>query len=427
MLMLGIAMISGAASAQIDNLVNLSPEWVRTGARNAATDAPDAAVYNPAGMTQLTPGVHISIGNQSLFRNPEHFYNLGFGDGPQTASQDGADWVLPNLYASFNRANTAFYTGYYLSGGGATANYSGGSVNTDLIALQALMGAQGAYGATSQQFFKASSAYHTIIAGASYSFNKTISVGMTARYITAKNTANAGLTLTASPYDLPDAPLALKSEDAASGGGVILSMMVTPSENFKFTVRYESKVNLDFKTKTITDDFGITADGTKSPRDLPAAIATGIEYKFSPRFKMMADYNYYFQTQADWGTGNVMGEEKEYSAMAGNASMTALAMEYAVSTKMKASVGGTWSVYNYADKDGYFTQPGAFETLIDDNFSINTGITYSVSKIVDFTFGYMHNVFKKDTVKALNAYPMDVEVTTQNRMSTVAIGLNLNF
>ena len=427
LLALGFALSTGVTQAQIDNLVNLSPDWVRTGARNTASDAPDAAVYNPAGMSQLTPGLHIAIGNQSLFRNPEHFYNLGMGDGPQSASQSGADWLLPNIYASFNRANTAFYAGYYLSGGGATANYPGGSINTDLISLQALMGAQGAYGTTSNQFFKASSAYHTLMGGMSYGLSDKFSVGITAKYIMAKNTADAGITLTASPFDLPDAPLALSTEESATGGGVTLSMMVAPTENFKASVRYETKVALDFENKTITDDFGITTDGAETPRDLPACFAAGIEYKFNPRFKVMADYNYYFQTQADWGKGYVLGEEKEFSKMAGNAAMYGFAMEYAISVKMRGSLGGTYSTYEYADKDGYFTKPGAFETLIDDNFSVNTGITYSVSKVVDFTFGYMINIFRKDTVKALNAYPLEVEVDTQNSMSTVALGLNISF
>ena len=93
-------------------MANLSPEYVRTGARNAATDAPDAAVYNPAGLINLENGIHISIGNQSLFRNPTHEYDMGLGEGPKKYSQKGADWLLPNIYGTWKKKNIAVYGGY---------------------------------------------------------------------------------------------------------------------------------------------------------------------------------------------------------------------------------------------------------------------------------------------------------------------------
>ena len=61
-------MLAVSAIAQHDNLSNLSAEWVRTPARNAATDANDIIVYNPAGLVRLNNGFHINLGNQSLFR-----------------------------------------------------------------------------------------------------------------------------------------------------------------------------------------------------------------------------------------------------------------------------------------------------------------------------------------------------------------------
>ena len=57
-------MLTIASFAQHDNLSNLSAEWVRTPARNAATDASDIVVYNPAGLVKLNNGFHINLGNQ---------------------------------------------------------------------------------------------------------------------------------------------------------------------------------------------------------------------------------------------------------------------------------------------------------------------------------------------------------------------------
>ena len=71
LIFISLLFISVQSHAQIDNLSNLSAEWMRTGARNAATNGTDIAVYNPAGLTNMEAGLHINLSNQSLFRNPD--------------------------------------------------------------------------------------------------------------------------------------------------------------------------------------------------------------------------------------------------------------------------------------------------------------------------------------------------------------------
>src|SRR3954468_22264094 len=87
--------------AQMDNLSNMSAEWMRTAARNAATDASDIVVYNPAGLTKLKNGLHVNISNQTLFRKPTHSYDLGLGEGTKEYSQGKSDPFLPNLYVAY--------------------------------------------------------------------------------------------------------------------------------------------------------------------------------------------------------------------------------------------------------------------------------------------------------------------------------------
>ena len=99
------------SNAQHDNLSNLSAEWVRTSARNAALDAGDIVVYNPAGIVRTDEGFQLNIGNQSLFRKPSHTYDFGFGAGEQTFTQESADMFLPNFYASYNRNQFYLRTG----------------------------------------------------------------------------------------------------------------------------------------------------------------------------------------------------------------------------------------------------------------------------------------------------------------------------
>ena len=175
------------AFAQLDNLSNLSAEWMRTSARNAATDATDIVVYNPAGLTTMENGLHINIGNQSLFRNPSHRYDFGMGEGEREFQQDGADAFLPNLYAAYKSNSWALFGGMFVSGGGATINYPNGSITTDMIAMQSLMAAQGAYTEAKNQHLKASSYYMTTAFGIAYQANKHFSFAVSGRYLNAKN------------------------------------------------------------------------------------------------------------------------------------------------------------------------------------------------------------------------------------------------
>ena len=72
LLLTAIILLNLPATAQLDNLSNMSAEWIRSSARNAATDAADIVVYNPAGLTSLQNGFHINVSNQFINRNPSH-------------------------------------------------------------------------------------------------------------------------------------------------------------------------------------------------------------------------------------------------------------------------------------------------------------------------------------------------------------------
>ena len=71
-------------SAQMDNLANMSAKWIRANARNAALDGADIVNYNPAGLVKLNDGMYFSLNNQTLFRKPQHSFDLGLGAGKQS-------------------------------------------------------------------------------------------------------------------------------------------------------------------------------------------------------------------------------------------------------------------------------------------------------------------------------------------------------
>ena len=414
--------------AQMDNLSNMSAEWMRSAARNAATDAADVVVYNPAGITKMSDGFHLNFSNQSLFRNPSHSYDLGLGEGVKTWSQGSADLFLPNIYFAYKKNNWALYSGIFNAGGGATMDYRNGSITTDLISLGALTTAQGAYSTTTNQMLKASSMYLTTTLGGTYSIKKGWSVSMAVRNISAKNTALASMTLTSSPIDYPDQPLNLDAEYNANGWGGVISMNMSPVEHLDVSVRYETQVNLDFKTKTNKDDFGLSIDGSMNRRDLPAVFAFGAAYEWCPNFKMYADMNYYFQENADWGKSTVLTNEVPLSKLAGNAAIYALGFQYQASPKWMMSWGGGYTKMNFNDKEGYYTNIGTYEVVQSDNYNLNMGCAYKASGKVTVNAGYMHTFYPNNqTVKALLAQPLDVDVTINNSINAFAIGVDLAF
>lgn len=426
-LFLSLCLMAVAAQAQHDNLINLSAEWVRTPARNAATDAGDIVVYNPAGLVKLNDGFHINIGNQSLFRKPTHTFDMGMGMGEQTYTQDGNDPFLPNLYMSYKKDKFSLFTGMFMAGGGATANYPTGSFNTELIGLQTLMATQGAYGAYTNQYMKASSYYLTTTLGAAFAANDRISFSFAGRYISATNKTSAGLTLTQSPMSLPDETMELKTSEAATGFGGVFAMMVQANPRTRFTVRYETAVKLDFETNQETDEFGITQDGSKSRRDLPSTLAIGLAVAPSTKTQVYADFNYYLQTGANWGTSTMATDEKNYSELAGNALSVNIATTVQAGTKLMLSIGCGYTDFQYNDRDGYFTKAGAFETVPNDNYNINTGFSYRISNSLTGTFGYMHTFYQSADVTAVLAQPMEITIKTKNSLDAVALGIDLKF
>jgi long-chain fatty acid transport protein len=427
-------LISVKSFAQIDNLSNMSAELVRSGTRNAATDAADIMVYNPGGVAMMKPGLHINVGNQSFFRKPTHEYTFDYGGGPTDYkySQQGNDMVVPNIYVSYNKKNWAIFGGAYIAGGGATANFPNGSINTDLITAQTIQAIDAAdqvgYTNGKDAYFKASSAYIATILGGAYKICDKLSVGVFARYLTAQNTAQAGVTITDANGQLPDVPMALDAKYSASGIGVVGGIDYRATEKLNLSVRYESQTELDFKTVTTTDDFGVAPNGQMNRRDFPGVLGLGAAYSWSARFKTSADFNYYFQTMADWGTSNVMGMPMQTSHLAGNSSTYGISGEYKISKRLLVSLGGVYSLFSYKDKAGYYTNIGAYETLPLNNFAICTGVGVNVTEKIRVNAGFLHAFYAKNgTVTADNLAPAIVNVKVNNSISAVALGVDFAF
>ncbi len=418
------------AVAQIDNLANLSPEWSRLGSRNAATDAPDIMMYNPAGMAFTEPGLKIGIGNQSYFRKPSHEYDLGLG--AMRYEQDGNDLFVPNLNIGYTRDRWSVFGSAYIAGGGATANFPAGSINTDLI-IGGLIPAFNAgymtdYTSGKDVYLEGTSYYLALGIGGAYAVNEKVAFGLMVRNLMARNKTMAGFTLTGSVSGLaPDVPLGIETKDNANGVGVMAGVHLKPTDKLEVAFRYESKVNLEFETTVEQDDLGMFTDGDKSRRDFPAVAAVGFAYQATEKLKVMSDWNYYFQKNADWGMVEIEDPayfETELSVVAGDAYTFSLSFEYKATEKLAVSLGGVYSKNDIQDRDAYYTSLGAFETVMESNLSICGGFAYDVSDKVQVNLGIFQAIYSEESVKALYYSPLDVDVKINNRVTSVGLGVN---
>lgn len=414
----------GPVFAQIDNLTNMSAEWVRMSNRNAATDAADIVVFNPAGLTDLTDGIHLNLSDQMLFRRPNHSFDDPLGTGRLKYEQDGNDWFVPNFYGSYKKDRWSVFCGVYIPGGGAVADYPDGSITTREIAVgSGYITAEGPYTSVTGENVKASSLYLASSIGGAYKISEKVSVALGVRNISACNEFKAGLTLAGGLYGpmTPDMPLKVDVEQKDNGWGAVFGIQVKPAENWNLAFHYESPVKLDLETNikgsdNVSDSMGVV-DGEHNRRDFPAMIGLGASCLVTPKLRLEGDFNYWFQKAADWGKSP---DNKDISDMAGDCWSIGAAAAYKLLPKLEVSSGLLYTKLDFDDIDGYYNaNTGAFEVLYSDNLNIALGIAHELSPGLKLNVGTSCTLWKDETVTT----PIG-DVKTENQTWIVAFGFD---
>ncbi len=169
---------------------NQSASYIRMLARDASLGI-DAVYYNPAGLTRLSDGFHLSLNNQSIWQtrkidNDFALLNNGYYQGDVTAP------LFPSVYAVYKTGRFAFSGGFMPVGGGGGAEYDRGlpSFETDFAMVPVMLSAQGI--PTNEYdvdvFFEGSSIYFGGQFGVSYQVNDMIDLYGGVRYVSATNT-----------------------------------------------------------------------------------------------------------------------------------------------------------------------------------------------------------------------------------------------
>lgn len=183
---------------------NQSAAYARMLARNASLGI-DAVYYNPAGLTKLGNGFHLSLNNQSIFQTKDVTNDYKYLHGSPEAKYTGVVKapVFPGIYMAYKIDKVAFSFGFNPVGGGGGAIYDTGlpSFEMPVSDLVPMLGPKSAtdpgFGVTDYMAdinFEGTSVFFGYQFGVSYEVNKAISLFAGIRTVTAKNTYKGSIT-----------------------------------------------------------------------------------------------------------------------------------------------------------------------------------------------------------------------------------------
>lgn len=388
--------VSAALAGGIVTNTNQSAQFIRTLNRNASTSI-DAAYFNPAGLTKLSDGIHISLSNQFHFQTKEVTPSYpGLTLLKEKYVGDVTAFVFPDIHVAYKTGKLAFGGSFMPIGGGGSAEFEDGlpSFEVDVAGLTATLAGATAGDITGYSMdatFEGSSVYFGGQADVAYKINDMLSVAVGGRYVMANNTYNGhvkdimvtstamgpiapGTYLTAIGDPLGNAAYVTAAtadrvvDDAkktGSGFTVIVGANIAPMDGLNIGFRYEHLTGLELETETDVDFPGVLENDAKENYDMPAMLGLGASYIVMPELKAEASFSYYLNTGVGWD-----GESRNVENLE-NGFDGGLAIEYALSEALKVSAG-----FLYAN------------TGVTDDYQ--TGLDFSMpSTTVAFGVGYM--------------------------------------
>ena len=363
----------------IDNKTNWSAEYIRTLNRNAATDAADIVMYNPAGVMKMDDGLYGNLSVQYILK--DYTNNINGVDLDQDEPS-----LIPGLFLLYKQDRWAGFFGLSNVLGGGKVDFEDGDATTTFIGLGILPFLPAGYGISNQNL----EAEHIGLGytfGGAFKINDMFSVSLAAMYVDTQKEANGSVTFTNVNPLAPDQTANVDYEEDANGWGGVIGVNISPTEQWNIGIRYNTKVNLDYDQTVNQDNFGVLprqgiTNGGESTRDLPAILALGVSYKLNDKIRLETNFTYYFNEDADWS-----GDED----LVDNGYDLGIALEYTFNPKLKGSIG-----YLHTDTgiDAEYMLPEAPQLNAN---TIGTGVAYEAIPGMILNFSLGNAFYEKDS------------------------------
>lgn len=450
-ILLTFAAVCFSASLLAGGLVtntNQSAHFTRMLSKNASVLV-DATYYNPAGLTKLSEGFHLSLSNQMINQTKtiKNNYSL-LNSLPGGYIGDVKAPFFPSFYAVYRTGKLVISGGFNPIGGGGGAEYMNGlpQFEMDIAELVPLLGSFGlptdAYSA--DIYLKGSSIYFGYQANISYEINDMISVAIGGRFVSAKNTTQGHISdIQANPthpvvnptgamipisdffttigqpeYAALTADREVDVELTGSGFTPIISVNISPVDMLNLAVRYEHKTNLTLTTEVFDGKGGgIYTNGDEVVADMPAMIAFGADLRPMDKLLLSGSATMYMDKNNDYDGSEAL----EIEMIDKNFLSYSFGAEYAINGMFKISAG-------YSG-----TSTGVNELYQSDlRYSLNTstiagGIGITISPLIDINLGAMMTSYAEGT-KDIDRGVFGTAVETYDTETMVfAIGVDLHF
>lgn len=424
---------------------NQSAAFTRLLSKNASIMV-DAAYFNPAGLTKLNDGIHVSLSNQFINQTKTITNNYAVLND-DTFIGDVKAPFFPSFYGVYKKGKFAFSLGFNPIGGGGGAEYLTGlpQFEMDIAELVPLLGSFGmptdAYSA--DIYLKGTSIYFGYQANVAYAINDMISVAIGGRLVTAKNTQQGhindimanpthplanptGAMVLISPFFTSigqDAFAALTANreldivQTGTGFTPIFSVNVSPIEMLNVAIRYEMKTKLTLTTEVIDGNgAGIFVDGDESVADMPAMLAFGVDFRPMEKLLLSGSFTTYMDTKNDYDGD----PDLEIEMIDKNFISYSFGAEYAINNMFRISAG--YSGTSTGVNDLYQS---------DIRYSLNTtsfggGLGITITPMIDINLGFMSTSYAKGEKEFDRGLATIVE-SYDNKTMIYALGVDLHF
>ncbi len=396
----------GAASVQAGGIINKqnqSAEYIRTLNRNAATDAADVVVYNPAGVMKLENGFYTKV--DLIYLQKDYSNTVPGFDEFETDEPS----IVPGLFAAYKQDRWSLFFAVTVPAGGGEVEYPDGNARTvqlgrlfaqnynAAVALQTGGAIPNFFTGVDNMKMEANSLAIGYSLGGAFKVNEMLSLAAGVRYIDASQefqgqaslTPNSALPAATRAFILQNlaaggfaSDLEVDLERTATGWGYFLGANISPTDKLNLGITYFSRTELDFESEVdednspgqaITNSLG-WGDGEDQREDLPGLLGLGASYMITPKLRAEVNYTLYLEDDA------ALNESRFESP--GDSYDMGIAFEYTFNPQWKASLG-----YLYTDIRGMAPENLLVEAPELDADTIAAGVVFSPTERWQISLG----------------------------------------
>ena len=186
--------------------------------------------------------------------------------------------------------------------------------------------------------------------------------------------------------------------------------------NLNIGTRYEFKtaMNIENQTKVNTTGVASFGDGVNTPNDIPAILSVGAQYSITPKWRVMAGYNTYFDKQAS------MAGNKQKTLRHNTHEITA-GMEYDIVDRLTISAGYQNTDYGLSDD---FQSDLSFNC---DSYSIGGGLKMKVNDHWSVEGAYFWSNYKDYKKEVANYNNTSLPGTDIYKRTNKVFGLGVTY